>query len=425
VLRAERRRRVDVVVAALLVAAVAVGIALLAVFSPAANTTSVTAVGPVPAVPDAPDDVPTRLTELWRAPSAATTDPLAVGPVVVTGDSDPAGGAHQNSGADQNSADRNSGTVTGRDPFTGQARWSYRRNLPLCTVGSGWGSAVAVYRRGDYCSEITALTAATGARGPQRNSDTHSPTRLFGVGDLVTASGPDYLEVWRSDLVRTLMYGSTRADAQPDRQPHRECRHVSAAGTEDRLAVLERCPGEPTDRLTVLRPDGKEPDRPELEFSANLPSAGTHLVAVSSDRVAELLPNPTRLSVRDVQGNEITSYPIDLPASDLAGDPVDGTVPTADGLREKLWWTGSRTVALESSELRPEWTVPGSLGPGTLWAGRILVPVPAGLAVLDADNGALLRTLPLDRGGWHGPVRLSSIGPVLLEQRGPTLVALH
>ena len=407
-LRAERRRRLDVVVAAVLVAAVAVGMALLAVSSPAANTTSVTAAGPIPDVPDAPDDVPTHLTELWRAPSSATTDPLAVDPVVVTGESDQAGGI-----------------VTGRDPITGQARWSYRRDLPLCTVDSSWGSALAVYRRGDYCSEITALTATTGARGPQRNSDTHPPTRLFGVGDLVAATGPGYLEVWRSDLVRTLMYGATRADAQPDRQPHRMCRHVAAAGTEDRVAVLERCPGEPTDRLTVVRPDGKEPDRPELEFSVNLPVAGAHLVAVSSDRVAVLLPNPTRLSIRDVQGNEVISYPIDLPATDLTADPVDGTVTTAEGLRQQLWWTGSRTVALEASELGPRWTVPNSLGPGTMWAGRIVVPVPAGLAVLDADSGALLRTAPLNRAGWRGPVRLSALGPVLLEQRGPTVVALR
>ncbi|HTK64969.1 MAG TPA: hypothetical protein VL595_21455 [Pseudonocardia sp.] len=420
-LRAERRRRVDVVVAVLLVAAVAVGAALLAVYSPAANTTSVTAAGPIPAVPDAPDDVPGHLTELWHAPSAATPGPLAVGPVVVTGDQDD--GTSRN--GDQARAGHDGGIVTGRDPFTGRALWSYRRNLPLCTVGSGWGNALAVYRRGDYCSEITALTATTGARGPQRNSDTHPPTRLFGVGDLVAATGPGYLEVWRSDLVRTVMYGATRADAQPDRQPHRDCRHVSAAGAEDRLAVLERCPGEPTDRLTMLRPDGKEPDRPEVDFSVSLPAAGTRLVAVSVDRVAVLLPNPTRISVRDSQGNEITSYPIDLPPTDLAGDPPDGTVATSDGLREQLWWSGSRTVALEASELRPEWTVPAALGPGTLWAGRLLVPVPAGLAVLDVETGATLRTLPLDRGGWHGPVRLSSIGPVLLEQRGPTVVALR
>lgn len=428
-LRAERRRKVDVVAAALLVAAVAAGIAVLAVFSPAANTTSVTAAGPIPDVPDAPDDVPAHLTEIWRAPSDATADPLAVDPVVVTGanehgDHQQAGAADQAGAVDQ-AGDQAGGVVTGRDPMTGRPLWSYRRDLPLCTVGSGWGSAIAVYRRGDYCSEVTALTATTGARGPQRNSDTQPPTRLFEVGDLIASAGPAYLEVWRSDLVRTVMYGATRADAQPDRQPHKGCRHVAEAGTEDRLAVLERCPGETTDRLTVLRPDGKEPDKPELDFSVNLPAAAAHLVAVSSDRAAVLLPNPTRLSIRDTLGNEVVSYPVDLPASDLAGAPSDGRPAAAHGLRRQLWWTGSRTVALETSELRPEWTVLESLGPGTAWAGRIVVPVPAGLAVLNADTGALLRTVPLDRAGWHGPVRVSSIGPVLLEQRGPMLVALH
>jgi hypothetical protein len=54
-----------------------------------------------------------------------------------------------------------------------------------------------------------------------------------------------------------------------------------------------------------------------------------------------------------------------------------------------------------------------------------VVPVPGGLAVRNADTGAPLSTVALDRGGWHGPVRLGSIGPVLLEQRGPTLVALR
>jgi hypothetical protein len=356
--------------------------------------------------------------------------------VVVTGDANTGSGPdagpapHSDTGTARpggpdGAADPDTGTVTGRDPLTGRARWSYRRNLQLCTVGSGWGSALAVYRRGDYCSEVTALTATTGARGPQRNADTHPATRLFGVGDLVAATGPGYLEVWRSDLVRTLMYGATRADAQPDRQPHRDCRHMSAAGTEDRLAVLERCPGEQTNRLTVLRPDGKEPDSPELEFSINLPAAGARLVAVSTDRVAVLLPNPARLSIRDSQGKEIVSYPIDLPATDLAGDPTDPAVPNTDAVGVQLWWTGSRTVALEASELRPEWDVPGALGPGTLWAGRIVVPVPGGLAVRNADTGAPLSTVALDRGGWHGPVRLGSIGPVLLEQRGPTLVALR
>lgn len=410
-LRAERRRRGDLVAVALLVAVVAALAAALAALSPVANTSSVPATRPIPTVPSGLSDVPATLIERWRAPSAATPVPVVVGPVVVTGDAseNPAAGG---------------GSVIGRDVLTGRARWSYTRDLPLCSVGSGWGNALAVFRHDDYCSEVTALRPGTGTRGPQRNSDVRPGGRLLDDGYLLTANGPDYLEVWRSDLVRTLSYGATRTDAQPGRQPRPGCRHASVAVTDGRVAVLERCSGEPNDRLTLLRPDGNEAESPEQQFSVVLPAAGARLVALNAERVAVLLPNPTRLSIRDTDGAELAGYPLELPAADLAADPPGGVEPGAESLRAHLWWTGSRTVALDVSELSPRWTVPTSLGPGTPWAGRLVVPVPGGLAVLDTDTGALLRTVPVDRAGWSGPVMLDTAGPVLLEQRGPTLVAL-
>jgi hypothetical protein len=427
VLRAERRRRSDLVLAALLVAAVAAVAAVLAVTAPAANTTSVTASAPVPMPPPAPPDVPDRLIEAWRAPSAATPAPVVVGPVVVTGDV-PEGTAEAGHGSEVgHSSEVGHGSVVGRDPLTGRPVWSYTRDLSLCTVGSGWGQALAMFRDDGYCSEVTALQAATGERGPQRNADTRALGRLLDDGYLVTASDPDYLEVWRSDLVKTLSYGTGRAEAQPDRQPRPQCRHLSAAVTDGRLAVLERCPGEPGDRLTVLRPDGNEADRPEEQFSVSLPT-GARLVAVSFDVAAVLLPGPTRLSVRGGDGAEVASYPLDLPPADLPGaaqDPPPGTAPASvEGPHGVLWWTGTRTVGLDAAQLRPQWTVPDSLGPGTPWAGRVVVPVRAGLAVLDADTGAPLRVVPVDRGGYTGPVWCAAQGPVLYEQRGSTLVAL-
>jgi len=416
VVRAERHRRGDAVVAASLVVVVGLAAALLAVFSPAANTTSVTAASPVPTVPLEPADVPDPLSEAWRAPSAATTTPVAVGPVVVTGDSEqPPGGSP-------------AGVVLGRDPLTGQPRWSYRRDLPLCAVGSAWDLALAVFRRSGYCGEVTGLSAQTGARGPQRNSDVSPDARLLDDGYLVTASGPTYLETWRSDLVETLSYGAERANPQPDRQPRTGCRHESIAVTRGRLGVLERCAGESIDRLTMLRPDSNETERPPEQFSVTLPTTGARLVAISDDSEAVLAPNPTRLSIRDGTGTELASYPLELPACDLAGDPPGGVVPTAvfsdASSNVVLWWTGSRTVALDASDLRPLWTVPDTLGPGTPWAGRLVVPVPSGLAVVDSDTGAVLRAVPVDRAGYRGPVTLRGVGPILLEQRGPTIVAL-
>jgi hypothetical protein len=37
----------------------------------------------------------------------------------------------------------------------------------------------------------------------------------------------------------------------------------------------------------------------------------------------------------------------------------------------------------------------------------------------------VLRTVAVNRGDYQGPVALAALGPVLLEQRGPTVVALR
>ena len=59
-----------------------------------------------------------------RTPSTATPVPVVSGPTVVT------------------AAD---GAVVGRDPLTGRQRWSYTRDLPLCTVAQAFNKIVAVY----------------------------------------------------------------------------------------------------------------------------------------------------------------------------------------------------------------------------------------------------------------------------------------
>ncbi|WP_028936821.1 hypothetical protein [Pseudonocardia spinosispora] len=406
-LRAERRRRGDLVAAAVLVAVVLLGAGLIALLAPVSHTTSITAVPPLQAPAD-PPAVPAALTEAWRAPSAATSGPVAVGPAVVTGDGE---------------------SVIGRDPLTGAERWSYRRDLPLCTVGSAWNMALAVFRNGEYCSEVTALQPDTGARGPQRNSDVRPDTRLLDDGYLVTATGSDHLETWRSDLVKTQEYGALRADLQPDTQPRPQCRHTSVAVTSGRVAVVERCPKEPGDRLTVLHPDGDESEKPVQEFSTVLQSAGTRVVAVTSSdsgaREAILMPNPPRLSIRGAGGAETAVYPLALPPEDLAGDPPGEVVPTFSVPGAVLWWTGSSTIALDSTDLHPLWTLPGALGPGTVMAGTPLIPVPNAQLVVNPATGAVVRAIPVDRGAYQGPVSTAALGPILLEQRGPTLVALH
>jgi hypothetical protein len=400
----ERRTRRDLTAAAVLVLAVLAVSTALWWTSDARRTTLITASGPSPdAGTAATGQLPSALVEAWRAPSPATPVPVVRGGTVVTG----AGGM-----------------LSGRDLRSSAVRWSYRRDRPLCTVATAFGQVVAVYQRGETCSEVTVLDWSSGRRGPQRTGPVEAPTRLVAAGNQVAASGLHYLEVWRSDLVRTLTYGLLATPAQPATQPRPDCLHGSLALHGGRLAVVEQCPGERV-RLTVQSSDPKEPDQPEVIFSTLLPGQQARVVALTGDRVGIALPDPARLVVLDGQGKTVAEYPLAVPDAALRSNPPGGLVDLTETATGLYWFTGSVTVALDTDELRPRWTFPGSLGAGTEVAGRLLVPVPGALAVLEPRTGEQIGALPVDRGGYRGPVETASSGDVVLEQRGDTLIALR
>jgi hypothetical protein len=412
----ERRTRGDLTAAAALTLIVLVVSAVLWWISDTRHTTVTTATGPDSDSQIAPlRQLPAALSEAWRTSSPATPVPLAQGATVVTGAE---------------------GMVAGRDLNSGALRWSYQRDRPLCTVAAAFHQVVAVYRRGQNCSEVTALDWASGRRGPQRTGPVEAPTRLVAEGNLVAASGQRYLEVWRSDLVRTLAYGRLPTPAQPATQPRPDCRYGSmalgsasgssgAGGSENRLAVVEQCPGEQQARLTVQRADPKEPEQPDVTFSVLLPGPHGRVVAMSGDRVAVALPDPARLVVLDAAGKTVAEYPLAVPDADLRGDPLGGVVTLTETPTGWYWFTGSATLALDTAELRPRWIHSGSLGTGSEVAGRLLLPVPGALAVLDTATGEQVGALPVNRGGYRGPVATTSSAGMVLELRGDTLIALR
>jgi hypothetical protein len=413
----ERRSRSDLTAAAALAVAVVAVSTVLWWISDARRTTLTTVAGPVTgataaesgAVGSGSLDIPATLTEAWRAPSPATPVPLVQDGTVVTG---------------------TAGMVAGHDLRSGAVAWNYRRDRSLCTVAAAFGHVVAVYRRDETCSEVTALHWADGRRGPQRTGPVEAPTRLAATGNQVAASGRRYLEVWRSDLIRTLAYGRLPTPAQPATQPRPDCLLGSmaldtSAESGGRLAVVEQCPGERV-RITVQRSDPKEPDQPEIIFSALLQGQQARVVALSRNLVAVALPDPARLVVLDEQGKAVAEHPLRVPDVDLRGDPPGGVVDITQTPTQMYWFTGSATVALGVTDLRPRWTRPGSLGTGSEFAtGRLLLPMPGALAVLDTVSGEQLGALPVDRGDYRGPVTTASAGAMVLEQRGDTLVALH
>ncbi|MEU3275281.1 hypothetical protein ABZ639_30890 [Saccharomonospora sp. NPDC006951] len=382
------------------------------------RATSQEIAGPAPALPPAPREVPAQLAEIWRADSPDAPVPVTEQNSVITA---------------------SGGEVSGRDPLTGETRWRYARDLRLCTVSGSWDRVLAVYRKDTGCSEVTQLDADTGKRTAQRNGDAELGTRLIGDGNHVTTTGKHLLNTWRSDLVKSMEYGQVYAPQNPEKQPRTGCVYSSVAAAAGKVGVVERCDNdgetasaprqaqEPAagDRLTVLKAAGEEADEPEELFSTLLPGAQGVLVAMSADHSAVAMPDANQLAVFDADGNVSATYPLDLPGADLAQQPPQGVVPTSEGVHNVYWFTGSRTVALARNDLAPQWTLEDSLGPGTLFAGQYVVPIAGGLAVLDEQTGATIRTIGVDRQGYTGHVELATAGPVLLEQRGDTVVALR
>lgn len=427
----ERRTRGDLVAVAVIAIGVLTAAALLWRFSDARATVSQPA-GGEPVALDQPTALPPSLEQVWSAPSSATPAPLVAGSTAVTADGR---------------------EVVGRDPFTGQPRWRYSRDIDLCTATSAWGDALTVWTKEPrYCSEVTALDGDSGKRAAQRNGDSERGTRVLFDGTHATAIGGRYLETWRSDLVRTTQYGAVPTPVNPNKQPRSGCTYLSVAVGVNLLGLIERCPSDgatdaaTADRLTVLKANPKEAEQPEAAFSVQLRGPGTQVLAVSAQRTVVLLPSPNRLAVFDEKGNQIGVYRVDFtppPATPSApsasptqaspspqnGPAVAAGPAVADtmvGPSAVYWFTGSSTVALDPGDnFRPLWTAEGTLGSGMLYAGALLVPATDQLIVLDAATGKQLGATPVDRGGYYGPVRLASAGPVVLEQRGGTLVALR
>lgn len=396
-------RKRDRAAAVIITVAVLVGALMTWTFSDVRATTSEQAAPPPPLPPQA-DAVPGNLTELWQAPSPATPEPVGEQNSVVTG---------------------NGGEVAGRDALTGQIRWRYERDIELCTVAGAWKRAVAVYRKDTGCSEVTQLDADTGRRTAQRNGDAELDTRLIFDGTHVTATGERLLNTWRDDLVKSMEYGDVPAKLNPDRQPRTGCAYGSVAAASGKVGVVERCAGDTGDRLTVYKANSGESDEPKPLYSTVLAGRSAQVVALAGDFTAVALPEQRQFVVYGKDGKPHATYPLDVPAEDLAGDPPGRAAATMRGGAGTYWFTGSRTVSLAKEDLRPRWSIPGTIGSGAVFDKQLVLPIPGGLTVVDEQDGRTIRTVGVDRHGYSGPVSLSAVGPVLLEQRGETVAALR
>ncbi|MEQ0563718.1 hypothetical protein ABJI51_31965 [Amycolatopsis sp. NEAU-NG30] len=392
----------DRVIAALIAVAVVAVALVIGVTSDSAATDRTTA-APPPPLPAAPDKVPGSLAELWSAPSAATPVPVTAGDTVVTADG---------------------GEVAARDPLTGQIRWHYTRDLPLCTVNETWGRVNAVYHKTSNCSEVTQLDPGTGRITAQRNGNAELGTQLVSDGSHVTATGKKLLDTWRDDLVKSAEYGQVPALVNAGKQPRTGCTYGTVSAAAGKVGVIERCPGDPADRLTVYKATPEKDDEPQVSFSSVLAGKRARLIAMSGDLAAVVLPDQKLLVTYNGDGTQRAAYPLDVPPSDLAQDPPSGVEATTQTTANVYWFSGSKVLALSRDDLSPRWTLSSAVGPGITFASQLVVPIKGGLAVLNENDGSTIRTVGVDRRGYPGTVRLGVAGPVLLEERGTTLTAL-
>ena len=392
----ERRTKGDLIAAAAIVAAIVVFIAIIWWHSSARATISRPAADATSTAAEA-DAVPAALTQRWRANSARTLAPVVVSGTVVTGDGR---------------------TVTGLDPQTGQQRWVYARDTDLCALSFIYDLAVAVYPDSRGCGQVSGIKASTGQRGPTRTSYADNQVVVTSNGSAVLSAGPTRLEMWRSDLVRMLSYGEIDARIKPVNQGvGTGCALMSAAASDAAAAVLEVCRDDSKLRLTLLKP-AKEEDEPDTK-NVDLPGLAidseARVLAVAGTTTAVFVPTPRpQVNVYDETGTVVSQTPLDSPPT------LTGRAPALTRAGEFItWWTGTAVLVFDD-ELNYRYTFRDAapLGPATMMADQLLVPVADGLAVVNPADGAVQRVIPVDHPAGDGPVIPAVNGTMVIEQRG-------
>ena len=397
--RPERRTAGDLRAAAAIAAIIVAVIALIWWKSTARTTISRPAQSTAP-TPVAAKEVPDVLRQRWTAQSSRTLAPVVVGGTVVSGD------GH---------------TMTGLEPETGGQRWTYARNEDLCAVSYVYDLALAVYPDSRGCGQVSGVTAATGRRGPTRTSYSDKQVVVTSDGSAALSYGPTRLELWRSDLVRLLSYGEIDARVKPvNTGIGTGCTLMSAAGTDGRAAVLEACKGENDLRLTLIKAakEEDEPDTKRVPLPGVAADSDARVLAVTNTTTAVYLPTPRpEVVVYDDTGNTLSTN--ELPTSATVAGAAPAVTRAGDYI---TWWTGTAVMVFDS-KLGYLYTIDdgATLGPATMMAGRLLVPVDTGIAVVDPANGTRERVIAMPHPPGSGPVLPAVVGSMVIEQRGTVL----
>lgn len=391
-------------VTALLVASV-IGVGSVYATAPARHSHLETT-GTAVSEPEQLGTVPRAVMESYRVPDTAEPDrhqPIEDQGVVVGTEGD---------------------TVAAYDAATGSPLWTYSRDLPLCMVAKLDGAVVATYKNNAGCGDVTSITFAEGRYKDTRSAPAPEAVSPVASNSYVGTVSPASVELWRNDLVRTVIYGDVPNPQEPKFQPHADCTITSALTRTKLLALTETCP----DGKTWLRLQNSKPEdarKPELSGDVEL-DPGSYLVAIGENTASVLSP-----AGEGDTSNFFLSY--DKEGKSAGFSPTNATAPAAEGIftpavgdlpHNMTWFDGSRLHLFEPTRLVEEYTIDGALGTGDAIGEHILVPVSGGIAVYSLPSTTPDFVIPVDRGDYSGPVHLRIAGKAIVEKRGDTVVGL-
>ncbi|GAB3941846.1 hypothetical protein [Corynebacterium tapiri] len=349
--------------------------------------------------PPPPREVPQTLTEVFQAPAqypAATPRPIVSAGTVL---------AYEGS------------TAQGLDAH-GQPLWSYHRDHPACALAEAWDSVVLAFDEGFGCGDVVAVDARKGTYAATRSALATDSPAVLSSNDRVGLAGSDRVELWRSDLVRTVEYGKVEAPQEPGAQPHPECTITSTLTRTELLAITETCPGSPGATLRFLEATPEDSRKPEVISEVPLDDPAARLVAIGQHAAAIYSDSTIRSYAED--GAELTQRSV--PA---AGNGLGLVPPTADLPHHMSWFDGERLYLFDPDDLSVSAIIDDALGLGISVAGRTLVPVEGGIGVLAESGSTIERVIPVDRARVDAPVHLNIAGSTIVEKRDDTLVGLR
>lgn len=312
------------------------------------------------------------------------------------------------------------GTISATTP-EGEAAWTYQRPNELCLLTQAWDKVVAVYRDNAGCGDVVTIDALTGQYAGTRSAIAPELITKVGSNDRVGYASANRVELWRSDMVRTVEYGFVEAPQEPDMQPE-SCTITSALTRSDLLASTEVCSDYPQLRFQDTTPEDSR--EPEMYESVEIP-AEAYLVGISSDAAAIYDPTTSEVRSYDKDGNPLAVSAVpQLPEPETV-DQLMNITDTADLPHHMTYHQGNYLLLMDPATLEVTGAFQGALGTGFPAGDRLLYAAPGGIAVVDWEKNAVDEILPVDRGGYAGPIHIDAAGTAIVEKRGDEIVVLR